>query len=485
MRGCKLAFMAFATTALALPALAQDDDDAPPPTALAQQNDDAKFIAYNQPAIVFTHAEIIDGTGAAPKYDQTLVVENGRITAIGPSPSASALPGVTFIDATGKTLMPGFVMAHEHLFYIMGRGNYASMLYSFPRLYLAGGTTTARTGGSMSPYGDINLKLAIDRGDAIGPDLDVTGPYLNGPGLPVLKMHVLTGPDDATKTVNYWADEGATSFKAYTNITRAELKAAIEAAHARGLKITGHLCSVTYREAAELGIDNLEHGFGVMTDFIPEKQPDACPPHSQTRLADLDANSAGVKSLIDLLVKKHVTLTSTLTVFETFTAGRPEAPEGARALLIPELRKYYEDHWKDAQTNDGGKAYAKILPMMMALEKRFVAAGGNLISGTDPTGFGGVVPGYSAKREVELLVEAGFPFPEALKIATLNGAKFLGRDRDVGSLETGKRADINFVEGDPMRDPSAIDRMPLVFKAGIGYRADAIIESLKGQVGLY
>jgi imidazolonepropionase-like amidohydrolase len=485
MRSCKLAFMALAATAFALPALAQDDDDAPPPTAQAQQNEDAKFISYNQPAFVFTHAEIIDGTGAAPKYDQSLVVENGRITAIGPSPSASAVPGVTIIDATGKTLMPGFVMAHEHLFYIMGRGNYASMLYSFPRLYLAGGTTTARTGGSMSPYGDINLKLEIDRGDAIGPDLDVTGPYLNGPGLPVLKMHVLTGPDDATKTVNYWADEGATSFKAYTNITRAELKAAIEAAHARGFKITGHLCSVTYREAAELGIDNLEHGFGVMTDFIPDKQPDVCPPHSQARLADLDVNSDGVKSLIELLVKKHVTLTSTLTVFETFTAGRPEAPEDARTLLIPELRKYYEDHWKDAQTNDGGKAYAKILPMMMALEKRFAAAGGNLISGTDPTGFGGVVPGYSAKREVELLVEAGFPFPDALKIATLNGAKFLGRDRNVGSLETGKRADIDVVEGDPMRDPSAIDHMPLVFKNGIGYRADAIIESLKGQVGLY
>src|SRR6185437_8270463 len=150
------------------------------------------------------------------------------------------------------------------------------LLYSFPRLYLAGGTTTARTGGSISPYGDIKLRLAIDRRAAIGPDLDGTGPYLNGP-LPTLTMHALAGQDDATRTVNYWADEGATSFKAYTTITRAELKAAIDAAHARGLKITGHLCSVTYREAAELGIDNLEHGFGVMTDFFKGKQPDVCP----------------------------------------------------------------------------------------------------------------------------------------------------------------------------------------------------------------
>ncbi len=484
MRPFWVLYIALALSGISVAALAQDDDDAPPPAAPAQ-SDDAKFVAYNQPTLAFTHAEIVDGTGAAPEFDRTLVVAGDRIVAIGPSARVSVPPGATVIDAHGKTLMPGFVMVHEHLFYIMGRANYASMLYSFPRLYLAGGTTTARTGGSMSPYGDIDLKLAIDRGDAIGPDLDVTGPYLNGPGLPVLKMHVLTGPDDAMKTVNYWADEGATSFKAYTNITRAELKAAIDAAHARGLKITGHLCSVTYREAAELGIDNLEHGFGVMTDFISDKQPDICPPHSQTRLADLDVNGAGVKSLIALLVKRRVALTSTLTVFETFTPGRPEAPEGARALLIPELRKYYEDHWTEAQTSDNSKPYAVIFPKLMKLERMFVAAGGTLISGTDPTGFGGVVPGYSAKREVELLVEAGFGFPEALKIATLNGARYLGRDKDVGSLEAGKRADIAVVEGDPTRDATAVEHMPLVFKAGIGYRADAIIDSLKGQVGLY
>jgi imidazolonepropionase-like amidohydrolase len=468
---------------LSFGAPAQDMDDAPPPPV--PQADDAKFVAYNQAEIAFTHAEIVDGTGARPKFDQTLVVANGRIAAIGPSSRIKAPAGATIIDAHGKTLMPGFVMVHEHLFYPMGRGIYHTMLYTFPRLYLAGGTTTARTAGSLSGYGDYNLKLAIDRGDAIGPDLDITAPYLNGPGLPILQMHMLTGPDDATKMVNYWADVGATSFKAYTNITRAELKAAIDAAHARGLKITGHLCSVTYREAAELGIDNLEHGFGVMTDFIADKQPDLCPPRSQLKLADVDVNGEGIKSLIALLVEKHVALTSTLTVFETFAAGRPEAPEGARALLIPELRKYYEDHWADAQKSDAGKTYAVILPKMMKLEKMFADAGGTLLAGTDPTGYGGVVPGYSAKRQVELLVEAGFPFAQALRIATLNGAHFLGRDHDVGSLEKGKRADIAVVEGDPAKDAAALEHMPLVFKAGIGYRADAILEAMKGQVGLY
>jgi enamidase len=486
MRLLPLFFMAVVASALSAAALAQDDDDIPP--APAPPSVDAKFIAYNQPLIAFIHAEIVDGTGAAPRFDQTLVVKDGRIAALGPSSRVRVPDGATVIDARHKTLIPGFVMVHEHLFYPMGTfgaRNYSSMLASFPRLYLAGGTTTARTGGSMSPYGDINLKLAIDRGQAIGPDLDVTGPYLNGPGLPILKMHVLTGPEDATRTVNYWADEGVTSFKAYINITRAELKAAIDAAHARGLKITGHVCSVTYREAAELGIDNLEHGFAVMTDFYKDKQPDLCPPRSQQAIADVDTDSAEVKALIRYLVEKHVTLTSTLTVFETFTPGRPEAPEQARALLMPELRQLYEEGWAGVPSGDNSKPYAAIFPKLMKLERMFADAGGTLIAGTDPTGYGGVIPGFSGKREVELLVEAGFTFPQALKIATLNGARFLGRDADVGSLVVGKRADVALVDGDPMHEPAALERMPFVFKKGVGYSSAAIFDAMKGKIGLY
>jgi imidazolonepropionase-like amidohydrolase len=467
------------------PALADDIDEIESPQVLTPAQEDAKFIAYGQPVIAFVHAEIIDGTGARPKYDQTLVIEKGRIAAMGPSSRVRVPVGATAIDARGKTLLPGFVMVHEHLFYFMGKRNYSSLLFTFPRLYLAGGTTTARTGGTINPYGDLELKLAIDRGEALGPDLDVTGPYLNGPGLPILTLHALTGVDDATRTTIYWADEGATSFKAYTNITRAELKAAIDAAHAHGIKITGHLCSVTYREAAELGIDNLEHGFAVMTDFTPGKQPDVCPPRSTAGLADLDVDSREVKDLIQFLVAHHVALTSTLTVFETFTPGRPQAPAHALSMLLPELRASYETRWAEVQHDPLNQPYVAVFPKLMRLEKMFVDAGGTLLAGTDPTGYGGVVPGFSGKRQVELLVEAGFTFPQALRIATLNGARFLNRDRDVGSLAVGKRADILVVEGDPTRDVAAIERMPLVFKNGIGYSSDAIFDAMKGQAGLY
>lgn len=474
-----------AAAALAFGASAFAHDEVAPPPAPGAPNPDAAFVAFDQPALAITHAKLIDGTGAPARGDVTVLIDHGKISAVGPSKKLKVPAGSTVIDATGKTLTPGWVMVHEHLFYPTGKANYSAFLYSFPRLYLAGGTTTMRTGGTISPYGDLELKAAIAAGKVPGPDIDATGPYLNGPGLPILAMHVLKDAADAVRTVNYWADEGSTSYKAYMFITRDELKGAIEAAHARGLKVTGHLCSVTYREAAAAGIDNLEHGFAASTDFVKDKQPDTCPANATQSLVDLDPASPEVKSLMADLIAHKVALTSTLTVFETFTPGRPEAPEGARGLLIPQLRKQYEDAWAAAQTSPRGKAQAVVFPKMMKLEKMYADMGGTLLSGTDPTGFGGVVPGYSAKRQVELLVEAGFPAEQAVKISTLNGAQYLGRDREVGSVEAGKRADLILFDGDPAADPKAFDNIETVFKAGVGYRSQAIIDSLKGQVGLY
>ena len=154
-------------------------------------------------------------------------------------------------------------------------------------------------------------------------------------------------------------------------------------------------------------------------------------------------------------------------------------------MLIPELARYYEDHWEDAQTSDNGKAYVVIFPKLMKLEKMFADAGGTLIAGTDPTGYGGVVPGFSGKREIELLVEAGFTFPQALKIATLNGARFLGRDKEVGSLSGQARRYRGGRGRSGEERERASNTMPFVFKSGVGYDSDEIFDALKGQVGLY
>ena len=446
----------------------------------------SEFVAYAQPIIAFTHATVVDGTGGKAKKDQTLLIDKGRIVALDKGSRVKIPDGATVIDAKGKTLLPGFVMVHEHMFYPAGGVEYNEMSYRFPRLYLAGGTTTMRTAGSMMPYADLNVRDAIAHGDTIGPDMDVTGPYLNGPGLPIPAVHSLSGVDDAERTVNYWADEGVTSYKAYMQITRAELQRVIDVAHRRNAKVTAHLCSVTYREAVDMGIDNLEHGFFVSTDFVKDKQPDACPRGTDVAqsFATLDPKSSEVKSLIKLMIDHHVALTSTLTVFETFVTGRPKAPQGALDLMLPEVRAQYEDSWNKVQTTKG-RFTPEIYAKLSKLEKQFADAGGTLLAGTDPTGFGGVVPGFSAKREVELLVESGFSVEQAIKIATYNGARYLGRDNDVGTLAVGKRADIAVIDGDPLKDTSAVEHMPLVFKNGVGYDTQKIFSAMHGSVGLH
>src|SRR5207249_6804947 len=256
---------------------------------------------------------------AAPLEDQTIMIADGKIQSIAPTASAKVQPGAQILDLKGYTVMPGLVGMHDHMFFPMG-GNppmYSDMGTSFPRLYLALGVTTIRTTGSVEPYNDLEIKKLIDSGRMIGPKMHITAPYLEGVGAFTPVMHQLTGPDDARRMVNYWADQGETSLKAYMNITRDELSAAVEEAHKRGLKVTGHLCSIGYREAAEIGIDNLEHGLLPDSEFVPNKQPDKCPGAAvSASLRQLDLNSDAVKETIRVLVAKNGALSSTLPVFE-------------------------------------------------------------------------------------------------------------------------------------------------------------------------
>jgi len=449
-----------------------------------------EFVKVSAPMVALIHVRVIDGTGSAAREDQTIIISDGKIQSIGDSATTPAPSGAQVLDFTGKTVIPGLVGMHEHMFYPAGGRTavalYNEMGFSFPRLYLACGVTSLRTTGSVEPYTDLELKKLIDEGKLAGPKIHVTGPYLEGAGSYTPNMHELTGPEDASRTVNYWADEGVTSFKAYMHITRAELAAAIDDVHKRHLKVTGHLCSIGFKEAAALGIDNLEHGLMVDTEFDPGKTSDVCPSQQLTAqtLAEIDVEGPQVQDTIRNLVAHHVAVTSTLPVFETFVPNQPPLERRVIDALLPEAAIAYLGTRSviGQQTNSPWPA---LLKKEMQFEYDFVKAGGVLLAGEDPTGYGGDLAGFGDQRELELLVQAGFSPAEAIHIYTENGARFLGKAARVGTLATGKQADIVVIGGDPSKNIGDIEKTELVFKDGVGYDSAKLIASVRDSVGLH
>jgi imidazolonepropionase-like amidohydrolase len=468
-------------------------------TALAQTpkaTDVAEFVSVDTRVFVIDHVRVIDGTGTPAKEDQAVVIANGKIRSIGPAASAEIPEGAQRLERSGYTVIPGLVGMHDHLYYtdsyavqvVDGKVGepglfVAEIPYSAPRLYLAAGVTTMRTTGSLEPYTDIKVKSRIDANLMPGPSIDATAPYLEGAPTRFAQMHELTGPDDAKRMVDYWAAEGMTSYKAYMNITREELGMAIQQAHAHKMKLTGHLCSVTWPEAAALGIDDFEHG-PVFTDteFVADKKPDMCPVGgSGSSWAKQDVNGTRVQEMIHNLVSHHVAVTSTLPVFEAGMPGRPQLQQRTLDAMSSESAQSYLTARARVPLDSPRTA---LLRKEMDFEIAFVKAGGLLLAGPDPTGNGGVLPGFGDQREIELLVEAGFTPVETIHIVTENGALYLGQQDRIGTLAAGKQADLVLIKGDPSKRIDEIENVETVFKAGIGYDSRKLIESVRGQVGI-
>ncbi len=462
-----------------------------------------RYVKVPAGRILLKDVRVIDGTGAAPIEHQMILIVGGKIESIEPDVAdAKVSDDTAVIQLSGRTVFPGLVGMHDHLYNIArpnlnAAGSWEPPLmvpelaFSSTHLYLGAGVTTMRTTGSVEPYTDMNVRDAIDKGEIPGPHIDATGPYLEGAKSVFIQMHKLRDAEDAKETVDFWAKQGVNSFKAYMYITRAELKAAIDAAHAHGLKITGHLCAVTYPEAAELGIDNLEHGFFVNTQLDPGKEPDVCPGTTGSpTLAKMTAGGPEAKALIALLVKDHVAVTSTLPVFEPDDVTHLHIqPRVLETMAVPTREAYLYTRnlelMRAAANPKAAEEHEAMFKNGMALEREFVAAGGLLMAGPDPTGDGGVLPGYGDQREVELLVEAGFTPVEAIKIATLNGATYEGKASSIGSIAVGKDADLVVVDGDPSKDINDIEKTEIVFKDGVGYDSQKLLDSAKGRYGQY
>ncbi|WP_419948838.1 amidohydrolase family protein [Candidatus Palauibacter sp.] len=445
----------------------------------------ASFVAVSGPTVALTGVTVIDGTGTGARTNQTIVIEGSRITAVGPAGSVDVPAGADVHDLSGHTVIPGMIGLHNHMFFMGAGGRMSQGLVSSPRLYLAAGVTTIRTTGSVSPYADLNVKSSIERGLAPGPRMHVTAPYVTGPSPALGDMAQVNTPEEARRFVRYWAGEGVSWIKAYTTIRRAELATVIEEAHAQGLRVTGHICSITFQEAVDMGIDNIEHGFGTATDFDPRKRPDECPPNSMVVVGEQgDPAGETARALVLSMVESGVGMTSTMAVIEPMIKGRAVLEERTLEAMAPEVRDDYLETVDAIEADPDWPMVESHLQKTMAFERGFVEAGGVLAAGVDPTGIGGAIAGFGDQRNYQLLTEAGFDAPTVVRIMSANGARIMGVDDDLGTIEAGKLADLVVLDGDLESDSDVIRNVTIVFKDGVGYDSGKLIESVRGMVGI-
>jgi hypothetical protein len=421
---------------------------------------------------------VIDGTGSLARKDQTIIIERGRIKSAGNSGDTPIPAGAQILDLREHTVIPGLVGMNDPMFYATkGGAEDLTMDFSFPRLYLACGITTLRTGDAISVESDLAIKKLIDSGKQPGPRIHLTATYVTTSG---------TSEDieRANRQVETWIKQGVSWIKVGRNIRRKELAAAIEVTHRNGCKVTGELCAVGFREAAALEIDDIQHGLIGDSEFYVLKQPDTCPGW-ETAVAgiySLEANSAPVQELIKELVAHRVAITSTLPVFEMLSGNPFQYDPRMRDALTLEAYEILLEQRAKAKGRTPW-AWQVVFKKEMQFERNFVKAGGLLLLGVDPTGWGGVIAGFGDQRAIELLVEAGFKPEEAISIATANGARFLGEFDDAGSITPGKRADLVVIRGNPSARISDIRNVEMVFKDGVGFDSSKLITSVRGQVG--
>ncbi len=461
------------------------------PGRVAAQNRDALsdevqfHLVIAAPVVALENVLLFDGAGGPARPGQTIVIRGNRIEAVGSATSITIPSGAERLDLAGHSVMPGMVGLHDHLYYYQNAPRVAQMQFSGPRLYLGAGVTTVRTTGSMSPYQDIALKGSIERGETPGPRIFITAPYVIGPGpderLRDLGMYVIRDEESARRYVRYWAAEGAEWVKVYTQISRTALGTIIDEAHKQGMKVMGHLCSVSFREATALGIDNLEHGLSANSDFNAEREPDKCSPNHALSVAQLDIDHPAVAETIREMVDAGVAMTSTLAVAEQATPLAPELSERDREAMPDHIVQAEMERREVFAAGDLGWT-VDLFRNMIDFELRFVEAGGLMAAGVDPAW--GALPGYGDQRNFEILAGGGFDAGVAVQIVSANGAKVLGIDDQVGTVAPGKLADLIVIEGDIGRNASDIRNVRIVFKDGLGYDAAKLTAAVAGLVGM-
>ncbi|CAG9989496.1 unnamed protein product [Clonostachys byssicola] len=484
-----------------------------------------QFISHQAPILVLENVRVVDGMGNAPEEAQTIVIEDGKINALGATGSIPIPKDAKVISGAGKTVLPGYVMHHEHLYYhslsqVPGMPYLATpSMVTVPRLYLSVGVTTARSIGTYHPFDDLKLKEGISKDILIGPDLFLTAPFIQGdPGYYQL-MPEINSAEAAKREVGYWAERGFHNFKTYVDISRSEMRAAAEEAHAHGKNISAHLCSVSILEALDAGIDEVEHGFqSIAADilrlhegeevgfqsnstmdrdaklgeqFVMTAGMDFNQDRRQCRfdilfgplMMDLDVDSTEVNYIFQRVIEKGAVVDSTLGGLARLLPNSilPPVNDEAKSFYTPQRLAQWEHEIKKIHSKAGDVTI--FLQKLMELDYKFWKAGGNLVMGSDAVSLAGAVPGSTNLESLELLFMAGIPPLEVIKIATLNGARALDLF-DRGTVAEGQRADLILLNGNPVEDFKAIYDIDTVFKKGVGYSSARLQDSVRETIGI-
>lgn len=424
----------------------------------------SKFVIYDQPEIIFQNARVVDVKKGIVLEGYSVLISNGTIISIEKTGKLSAPKTAKVIDLTGKTILPGLVMLHEHMMYNNGAAVWQFQPVSFPKLFLAAGVTTLRTAGAENPMYDLNLKRQIDSGFLVGPRMFVTGPMFNDLSGGFLGDFIISNYEEGRKATAFWAEKGCTSFKVYSDISREALRGVIDEAHARGLIVTGHLGRMSCTEAANLGIDNIEHSFGSCS-------ADLNLPWDTTW--NIKPEQKEAKELIKLLIEKNIVLT--ITPFSDSDYRNPAMLE----YLSTDERKRVEGYLKNPPPFMPKEVNDK---QLRPLERLFIKSGGRVLLGADAADCG-LLPGFQDHNAMVSMVKAGWTPLEVMKIATIDGAKFLKIENTVGSIDLGKSADLLIVSGKPDQNINDIKNVEIVFRNGTGYDPKILRESVKGLVG--
>ena len=406
-------------------------------------------------------ATLIDGTGAAPVTNAVVVIRNGRILAAGPRVNVKIPKHANLVDARGKTILPGLWDMHAHFEQV-----------EWGPIYLAAGVTTVRDCGNEFEF-ITAVRDAVSQGRGLGPRLLLAG-VVDGSGPLMLGVERVDTPEQARVWVDRYHAAGFQQMKIYSSVKLDEVKAVADEAHRFGMTVTGHVPEgLTAYQVIDAGQDQINHITFIADIMHAPFPPDMSRVDRAKAMANLDFESPEAKKALAFLKEHHTVVDPTMAVFEFFTVSTAKPPasfEPGVNKVAPELAEQLTDVEPPTENSAlGEQVFEKRLAIVGALHR----AGITVVAGTDQT-----VPGYSLHREMELYVQAGFTPMEAIQAATIVPARVMGLEKELGTVEKGKRGDLILIDGNPLDDIRNTRNVEYVITNGTMYHSAELWQSV-------